>query len=448
MVVDLVISGGKTWYRGEFIECAVAINNGKIVRICKEPLAPQADLKLNVGGALILPGLIDIHSHLRDFELSYKEDFYTGTCAAASGGFTTVFDMPNTKPTTNSPVRLREKIEKICSNSIINVGAYSAPPKNIEEFIELVNMGIAGFKVYLSEYNELNTDHCNYDFYNACSNYNVRVHFHAELRDLIKPSTATGKLNASHHHLARPVEAETKALSYIINLKDTYRFRAHICHISSSDSCLLISKMKNKYLDISAEATPHHLILNSKLTSVLGNIAKVNPPLRTEHDRKILIKYLNNGFIDCIATDHSPHTLEEKLKDYYEAPPGFPNFEVALPVLFTKCLNGELTFSRVIPAMSENPARLIGLKNKGKIEPGFDADLVIVNHKVEYMINPEKFRSKAHYSPFKNMKVRFQVLKTFLNGLLIYDEGVVLAKKGYGKFIKIGAKHDTISKTS
>ncbi len=447
LIADLIISGGKVWYREEFIECVIVIDNGKIIQLCKEPLAPRSDLKLDVDGLLVLPGLIDIHSHLRDFELSYKEDFYTGTCAAASGGFTTVFDMPNTKPITNSPMRLREKIERIHLNAVVNVGLYSAPPKNVKEFVELVSMGVAGFKVYLSEYGELNTDYCNYNFYEACSNYNVRIHFHAELRDFIDTSTTTYELNVLNHHLIRPVKAEIEAINYVINLKDIYKFRAHICHISSSDSCSLISKVKNSRLNISAEVTPHHLILNNNFTSILGNIVKVNPPLRTEYDRKMLVKLLNNGLVDCIVTDHSPHTLEEKLKDYCEAPSGFPNFEVALPVLLSKCLNGELMFSRVISAMSENPAKLINLKNKGKIEPGFDADLVIVNHKGEYVINPEKFKSKAQYSPFKDMKVRFQVSKTILSGFPIYDEGEILVGKGYGKFIEVSDKNDSFSKT-
>jgi len=447
-IADLVIFGGKVWYRGEFTECAIVIDNGKIVKLCKEPLAPHSDLKLNVNGLLILPGLIDIHSHLRDFELSYKEDFYTGTCAAASGGFTTVFDMPNTKPTTNSPMRLREKIERIRSESVVNVGLYSAPPKSVKELVELVNMGVAGFKVYLSEYGELNTDYCDYNFYNACSNYNARIHFHAELRDLIEISTTTYELNVSNHHLIRPVKAEIEAINYIVNLKSIYKFKAHICHISSSDSFIIISKLKSRALNVSVEVTPHHLILNNSFTSTLGNIAKVNPPLRTEYDRKMLIRLLNDGLVDCIVTDHSPHTLEEKLKNYCEAPSGFPNFEVTLPILLSRCLNGEFMFSHVISAMSENPAKLINLKNKGKIEPGFDADLVIVNHKHEYVINPEKFKSKARYSPFKGMKVKFQVFKTILGGFPIYDEGEILAGKGYGKFIEVGVKNDDFSKTS
>ncbi|MEM2511199.1 MAG: dihydroorotase family protein [Candidatus Methanomethylicia archaeon] len=447
MIADLVISGGKVWHAGEFVECAIVIDNGKIVKLCKEPLAPRSDLRLNVNGLLILPGLIDIHSHLRDFKLSYKEDFYTGTCAAASGGFTTVFDMPNTEPVTNSPIRLREKIEKIHLNAIVNVGLYSAPPKNIEEFIESVNMGIAGFKVYLSEYGELNTDHCNYNFYNACNNYNIRVHFHAELRDFININTTTCELNVLNHHLIRPTKAEIEAINYVFNLKSIYKFKAHICHISSSDSCFLISKVKYNHLNISVEVTPHHLILNNNFTSTWGNIAKVNPPLRTEYDRKMLVKLLNEGLVDCIVTDHSPHALEEKSKDYCEAPSGFPNFEVALPVLLSRCLNDELIFSHVISAMSENPAKLLNLKNKGKIEPGFDADLVIVNHKGEYTIDPEKFKSKARYSPFKNMKVKFKVFKTILGGLLIYDEDEILVKKGCGKFVKIGVKNDSFSKT-
>jgi len=447
LIADLVIFGGKVWYKGEFIDCAIVIDNGKIVRLCKEPLAPHSDLKLNVNGLLILPGLIDIHSHLRDFELSYKEDFYTGTCAAASGGFTTVFDMPNTKPITNSPIRLREKIERIRSEAVVNVGLYSAPPKSVREFVELVDMGIVGFKVYLSEYGELNTDYCNYNFYDACSNYNTRIHFHAELRDLIRINTATYELNPSNHHLIRPVKAEIEAINYVVNLKNTYKFKAHICHISSGDSCTLIGKLKSKHLNISVEVTPHHLTLNNNLTSILGNIAKVNPPLRTEYDRKTLVKFLNDGLIDCIVTDHSPHALEEKLKNYCEAPSGFPNFEVTLPILLSKCLDGELMLSRVISAMSENPAKLINLKNKGKIEPGFDADLVVVNHRYEYVINPEKFKSKAHYSPFKNMKVKFQVSKTILGGFPIYDEGEILVKKGYGKFIEVGVKNDNFPKT-
>lgn len=419
----------------ENIECAIGIEYGKITSFKK--VAPDGEEILDLKGAVILPGLIDGHVHLRDPGLTYKEDFHTGTAAAACGGFTTVLDMPNTKPPTNTPRAFQEKLKIADKKSLVDFGLH-AGVDDLSQIKEMANFKPASFKIFMDLVDKEFLTKI-FQEISKIEGHKPLISLHCEDKSIVNECTAKerekGNLNPEIYANARPARAETVAVSNAILMALKFGLSIHICHISTKKSIELIdnakieliNNAKNGVFKVTSEITPHHLFLDSSYLKKFGTLAKTNPPLR---DCKNKIGINDISKIDIIGSDHAPHTLEEKEMDVWDAPPGIPNLEVTLPLLLTQINEKNMSFKHIKRLLCENPAKIFGIKSKGVIREGMDADFVVVDMKREGIINPDNFKSKAKYSPFEGFKVKGMPIMTMVRGKVVMEEGEVFENKG------------------
>jgi dihydroorotase len=441
--VDTVLHNTKICIHGNLVEAGIAIDEGKIVKIAKDINLPPASTKINLKGYITLPGLIDPHVHLRDQQLAYKEDFFTGTSAAASGGVTLVVDMPNNKPVTMDSFSLKERMKLAEKQVLINVAFNSAFPKRLEEIAEVAKAGAVGFKVYLSSRIggiDVDDDEVLVAAFREAAEKGVPVAVHAEDRKIIeeqKREMETAKRNDTEAYVkAHPPEAEVQSIQRIIQLVKKSGVQVHFCHISSALGLNAVLMAKKAGLPVTCEVTPHNLFLSSEQYRRSGIFALTDPPLRTQEDVSALWSALKRGFIDVIASDHAPHAFEEKNVDsVWEAKPGVPGLETTLSLLLTRVNEGRLSLVELVRLTAEEPAKIFHLSERGCLEEGNWADLVVVDMKREYEIDSSCFLSKAKYSPFDGMRVKGKAVKTFVNGRLVMDEGLIVAEAGVGEVV-------------
>jgi len=441
LVVDLILKGAKVYIDGKIIEAGIAIDEGRIVKVAKEPSLPCTSERINLGGMLILPGAIDVHAHLRNQELSYKEDFYSGTCAAASGGVTLLLDMPNNKPVTMSSEALKERMKIASRKIIVNVAFYSAFPEDISEIRRIIRVGAKAFKVFLS-HKVGGIDPSDEDImisaFREVAGANVPIAVHAEDGSILhKRFGEIGDRGSFDAYLeVHSTETEVRGIVRAIRLARRSNARIHICHVSTSEGLRIITNEKFHGLPISCEATPHHLLLSEKDLRRIGNIALVNPPLRPLSNVLYLRWALENGLIDIVASDHAPHAFKEKdASSVWDVSAGISGVETMLPLMLTMVNKGQISLSTLVKVLSENPSRIFGFRDRGRIKEGFYADLVVVDLKREWTIDSTEFYSKAKFSPFDGWRVKGKPMKTFVNGVLVADEGEIVAKPGSGKIV-------------
>jgi dihydroorotase len=443
LIVDLVLNNTKAYTNKTIMDCSISIDEGKIFKIGKEANMPKAEAKINVGNLLVLPGLIDVHVHLRDEGKAYKEDFYTGTAAAAAGGITTILDMPNNDPVTMSAETLRNRMKIAQRKVLVNVGFYSEFPRNLEEIEEIVREGAVAFKLYMTEkVGGLNID----DNHNLLEAFKlvrskVPVAVHAEDKTILEETKNELKRNNCNDVeaflKAHSESVEVKAVERLLNIAEQANTHIHFCHISTEKGLKAIIHGKKLGLPISCEATPHHLFLSTDDLRRIGTLALTMPPFREEHHAKALWAGIKSGWIDILASDHAPHTLEEKKAEVvWDVKVGIPALETTLPLLLTSMNKGTLTIADVVRLMAEKPAEIFNLKNRGNLKKGNKADLVVVDLKRKGKIDTSKFHSKAKYSPFDGWRVKGKPVKTFVGGRLIMEEGEIIAVAGSGEIIK------------
>jgi dihydroorotase len=438
--VDLVLNGAKVFIRGSIVEAGIAIDKGKIVKIAKDTNLPPASTKINLKGNIVLPGLIDLHVHLRDQQLAYKEDFFTGTAAAAAGGVTLVVDMPNNKPVTLDSFSLKERIKLAEKQVLTNVAFNSAFPKRLEEITEVVKVGAVGFKVYLSNRVggiDVDDDELLFAAFREAAANGVPVAVHAEdrkmLEDRRREMEMAGLNDTEAYVKAHPPEAEAQSIQRIIRLAKISGVHVHFCHLSSALGLNAVLMAKKAGLHVTCEVTPHNLLLSSEQYRRSGFFALTDPPLRTQDDVSALWSAVKRGFIDVIASDHAPHAFEEKnVCSVWEAKPGVPGLETTLSLLLTQVNDGRLSLAELVRRTAEEPAKIFHLSERGFLEEGNWADLVVVDMKREHVIDSSDFLSKAKYSPFDGMHVEGKPVKTFVNGKLVMDEGKIVAEAGAG----------------
>ena len=443
MPVDLVLSNARIYTHRGIVEAGLAINNGRIFRIAKETNLPRASTKLDLQGCIVIPGLIDMHVHLRDQQLAYKEDFFTGTSAAAAGGVTLAVDMPNNKPVTMSLKSLRERMKLAEKRIIVNVAFYSAFPANLGEMPSIVEEVAVGFKLFLSQRIgglDIEDNGVLLRAFNKVGETNTLVAVHAEDKEILenikKKMKQAGRNDMNAHLEVHPPNAEMKAIQRISQLVKESKIRAHFCHVSSAAGLNAFLTAKKMGLSVTCEVTPHHLFLSHEQLKRCQTIALVHPPLRTSKDIKALWNALTRGLIDTIASDHAPHTIEEKeAKSIWEIKPGIPGLETTLPLLLTHVNEGKLALSNLVKMTSEKPAEILNLKDRGSLDQGYLADFVVVDIHRKHKIDSSRFLSKAKYSPFDGWKVRGKPIKTFVNGQLVIDEGEIVAKPGAGQIV-------------
>ncbi|MEM1514797.1 MAG: dihydroorotase family protein [Candidatus Bathyarchaeia archaeon] len=440
--MDLILKESRIYIDGKLIGAGIAIDDGRIIRVAKDINLPSASERIDLNGMLVLPGIIDVHVHLRDQGLLYKEDFYSGTCAAANGGVTLVIDMPNNRPVTMSLEALRERMKIASKNIVVNVAFYSALPTNISEIERMIHAGIKAFKVFLSHKVggiDPGDEHGMISAFREVAGVDVPVAVHAEDHFVLHNRfREIGNRDDIEAYLeVHSIEAEVMGIMRAIRLMRESSVRMHICHVSTSEGLRKIVNERSRGLQISCEVTPHHLLLSEKDFRRIGNIALTNPPLRPLSEVLYLQWALENGLIDVVASDHAPHALKEKeASSVWEASAGIPGIETMLPLILTMVNKGQISLATLVKVLSENPSRIFGLNGRGKIAEGFYADLVVVNMKKEWTIDSTEFYSKAKFSPFDGLRVKGKPVKTFVNGMLVMDEGEIVAKPGSGKIVR------------
>ncbi len=390
----------------------------------------------DAGGALLLPGLIDVHCHLRDPGFTSKEDFLTGTTAALAGGVTTIFDMPNTLPATTTMQALAQKAAEASAKAVCDYGlVFGAAPGNGAEAMAAAPQ-VAAKKIFIG--GTTSADALAPDAVAGHFNYPKPVMVHAEDAAVIaecesryRESLGSSTTAAMHNNI-RPPEAAVKAVELAISLAEKARCQLHVCHASTASELELISAAKARGINVSCEVTPHHLFLDESACDLFGNFAKVNPPLRSKADCAALWQGIAAGTVDIIASDHAPHLASEKHADYWQAPSGVPGLETTLPLLLDAVSAGRLPIGKVVELCCLNPAKKFGLRHKGRVEKGFDADFVLVDLDGTTVIDDSSLQTKCGWSPFDGRRLQGAIKAVFLRGRLVKEGELIVAKPGTG----------------
>ncbi len=452
---SLIIRNARIVTSEGLIESDISINDGKISAI-GDSSGQQAPRSIDASGMLVLPGLIDPHVHFRDPGLTQKEDFLSGTRGAAAGGVTTVFDMPTTQPVVTSPLQLKEKARIIEPKAVVDFGLIAAAGmENLPAIESLAEAGAIAFKTYMvSPPKERKKEYEGSFVTNSGQLYKVMeqiaktglVHcVHAESDSTISCLTeellARGRKDPMAHFDSRPNFTEAEAVYDAILLSEFIGTKLHIVHVSTGEATGLLREAKLRSSNVTAETCPHYLCFTKELLRTKGPFAKYNPPSRTLKDTKELFDALNDGTLDMMATDHSPHTKEEKemgREDIFRAPPGTPGVETRLPILLRMAHDGLLRLEDIPKITSESVARRFGIfPRKGSIDVGSDADLAIVDYGSEWTIKAADLQTKAWETVlFDGMRVVGRLKYTILRGDIVFEDGSGFGKPGLGKMVQ------------
>ncbi|MDD5318004.1 MAG: dihydroorotase family protein [Candidatus ainarchaeum sp.] len=422
----LALLNGKVFVGGAVREANVFTKGGKIARIARSSRL-SGEKAVDCTGLLVLPGVVDSHVHFREPGQSHKEDWATGSMAAAAGGVTTVIDMPNNNPPATTAKRLAEKAGIAGKRSVVDFRLhFGAVPGNRAEIAKA--RGIASVKVFMGSSTGgllLRRDEDVLEAFKAAKRKGVPATVHAEDDQIVSEATRVAKESKwndpSAHLLARPVSAAVLALWRAVLASAKAGSRLHILHVSSEAELLELSEARALGSLATCEVTPHHLFLDASRVRLLGSFAKVNPPIRSDRDRTALLRALESGFIDTVASDHAPHTREEKRAPILDAPSGVPGVQTLLPLLLNECSKGSLSLARAVEAASSKPARIFSLGRKGRIAEGMDADLAVVDLRRERTIRDEDMLYKCGWTPFHGMAVKGTVEKTVSRGKLVFE---------------------------
>jgi dihydroorotase len=403
----------------------LGLEDGRIARVADpgEALDPGAfDRVVDATGLTVLPGAIDVHVHFRTPGGEHKEDWDTGSRAALAGGVTTVLDMPNTDPPTTSAGALDAKRDLVGERARVNYGFFlGATAENAEAVARVEN--VAGLKIYMgsSTGGLLVADPDRLERIFAA--YPGRIAVHAEDEQIIRAGslahhTAT---DATVHARIRNVTSARRATERAISLARRHGRGVHICHLSTREEMELVRAAADPR--ITCEVAPHHLVLTEDALAEMGNLAKMNPPLRTRNDNEALWAALAAGDVACVASDHAPHTLAEKAASYWEAPAGVPGVQHLLPILLDAAHWGRLSLERVAEVTAAGPARLFGIRGKGRIAEGMDADLTLCALGIARKVERADVLSKCGWTPYEGMTLHGWPVATLLGGEVVYDRG-------------------------
>lgn len=423
MADTLLIRNAKVVSPRSVEDADVYVAHGRIQRVggCGDV---EAEEVIEARGLWLLPGVLDAHVHFRSPGMEWKEDFRSGSLAAVAGGVTSIIDMPNTDPPTVSAERLAGKRRIAAERSLANYGFYiGANGRNLEALNRATN--VAGIKVYMgSSTGSLLVDQPD-PLERIFANGTARIGVHAEDEEGVRRNRAAyDPAEGVHaHEKIRSPEVALAATKRAVSLASTHGRRLHILHVSTREEVAFLSGAK-KRTPVAVEVCPQHFLLHSPdVYDRLGTFAQMNPPLRGRHHTDALWQGLKAGVIDYIASDHAPHTAEEKRQPYGKAPSGLPGVETILPLMLDRVAHGACTVQEVVRWMCERPAELFGVRGKGKILPGMDADLVLVDMKKKKRIENGSLHTRVNWSPFHGWETRGWPVITLVNGHAVYREG-------------------------
>ncbi|MBT5641560.1 dihydroorotase family protein [Candidatus Bathyarchaeota archaeon] len=443
---DLIFTNASILTENGIIKGSLAVKDGKITAV-GQVSGQGAKRTVNVGGKLIAPGLVDLHVHFREPGFTQKEDFLTGTRAAAAGGVTTVVDEPNNSPVTNSHETIEGKrwiIEgKAYVDYMLQMAVYA---DGLDEIKKAREAGIIAFPVF-DELGDRPTGMENtgvlYEALKRIKEVDGLALLNCRESDLVN-KTMNGLKESGRNTLADymdhfPHVAESLGGAKRILLAHDAGVRAHFREVSTTETVQMIKLMKGYMGKITAEVRPDHLFLNYDNTKNLGPYAQQWTPLRTKADSDALWEALNDGTVNVIASDHATHAEEEKKRgadNIWKSPPGLPAIESMLSLLLTAVNEGRLGLERLFECASTNPAKVIGLyPRKGTIKVGSDADLVVIDREKESVIRGENAKTKTQWTPYEGWEVKGVPVATYVRGIETYVDGEIVGEPGQGRFL-------------
>jgi len=421
----------------------VLISGEKISEIGEDILAPDASV-IDAHGKILVPGLVDVHVHFREPGQEYKEDLRTGSLAAAVGGFTTVIAEPNTIPPIDTPTRLRNLLNMAKNKSIINFYSKAAITKGLKgnRLTDMVKLKEAGARAMSDDGNPVPSDRLMLNALIQGEKCRVLLSPHDEesalyREKIFRKQEKHGKRSVSHQMPysstgAGPYTSEAGFIKRDIELAERTGANLHISHVSLAQSVEIIADAKKRGVRVTAEATPHHLLLTEKMAKEIGPNAKVNPPLRSKDDMMAIREGLSNGTIDMIASDHAPHSTEEKNRHWEQAPFGVIGLETTLGLILTFLVRpGILTLKQAIEKMTIRPAKIFGLDvlGVGKLKPGVKADLTLIDVDKRWKVDANSFYSKGRNCPFNGWELHGKAILTIVAGRIVAKDGMIESEK-------------------
>ena len=444
--VDLVIRGAQVVSPERIAPASVAIAGERIVAVGHDDLMPPARATLDAAGLHLLPGAIDSHVHFRDPGYPHKETWKTGSAAAACGGVTTVFEMPNTNPPTGTLEALRLK-QKAAEASYVDFGIHGLLGDDTVGHLEqLLEAGVTSFKAFVGNtFGNLPapSDGALLEGFETLAPLGVRTVVHAENSSIMARREAAlkaaGRTDALAHLDARPAVAEIEAIGRVITLAEWTGARLHIAHHSAADSLYLLRAAKARGVDLTVETCPQYVLLHTGHMARLGGILRVNPPIREARHNAPLWEALRDGTIDMIATDHAPHTPEEKTREsIWSCDCGFPGVETQMPLMLTEVNRGRASLMEYVRWSAVAPAKAWGLyPEKGLVAPGALADLVLVDMQRRARLSQGRLHSLSRISPWHGRGVQGVPLHTLVRGRFVMrSERLVEDAAGWGRSVK------------
>lgn len=446
---------------GGLVDASLGIKDGEIAFISSNHWAPSARQRIDVAGKILLPGFIDTHVHFRDPGLTYKEDFLTGTQAAAAGGFTCVVDMPNNKPALITRERFREKRDSVKAKAIIDFALY-AGATNFDEIPGMLEEGAIGVKIFMvadpkSHYPHdpalfSGDDGVIYDTLKLASELGAYCAVHPTNQQIFTHESrkrwAAGTMGPQEFMAAYFGEnfvGDHTSISTLVAMSEAAKARTHILHVRTESSIKMIRRASAEGTPVTLEINPKYMLLGEEDMRRMG-------PLSTPYglpaaQRSTLLSYVRNGMVDVLATDHAPHTKEELdpgWQDAWSIPFGNPQLDHASAVLLSLVNDDVLTLDSLVRVLAENPAKLIGaFPKKGTLRVGSDADIAVVDMGATGVLNDDECYTKVKWSPYSGRTYRGRVVMTIARGEIVMNDGKVAARPGRGRFVtgSAGAKH-------
>jgi dihydroorotase len=431
---DLLICGGSVYLPNEKIEKVdIGIKNSKIQELGN--LSHKSyKLKLDVNNLLVLPGAIDSQVHFREPGLTYKEDIYSGTKGAVLGGITSIFEMPNTKPSTTNQSALEDKLEIAKSSAFCNYSFFVGAAKdNIQDLTNLERIsGCCGVKIFMgsSTGDLLVEDDESLKQILKSVNRRVAVHSEDEYRLRERKEILDQKGVTVHDHPRwRDVETAVNSTKRLLKIATELEKNVHVLHISTKEEIELLKSYKHI---ATCEATPQHLFFCSPdCYDRLGSFVQMNPPIRDEGHREGIWKGIKEKIIDVVGSDHAPHTIDEKKKDYPDTPSGMTGVQTILPIMLNFVNQGKISIHDLVRLLCVNPAKIYKILNKGEIKIGNDADFSVVDINREFLITNDWIVSKSGWTPYDNVKIKGFPVMTIVNGRVVMrDDEIILNSSG------------------
>ena len=423
----LIKNGKIISHDNELVAVDVWIKDGKIHAIGEDFSNETFERVVDAKGQLITPGLVDVHVHFREPGFTYKETVATGSRAAARGGFTTVCAMPNLDPVPDTVEKFKQVQEIIDRDSVVKILQYASITEELRSEVLVDQKGLkeAGAFAFTNDGVGVQTAGIMYEAMKEAAANNMAIVAHTEDESLLFGGVMHKGQRSEELGLPGIMgPTESTQIARDVLLAEETGAHYHVCHVSSKESVRVIRDAKRAGINVTAEVCPHHLILVDTDIPEDHGFWKMNPPLRATEDQQALIEGLLDGTIDCISTDHAPHGHDEKCQSFLDSPFGIVGSEYAFQMIYTHFVKtGVFTLEQVINWMAVKPAQIFNMKDTGRLTIGAPADLAVFDLDTEYVVDDEKFLSKATNTPFVGWKLFGDTMFTFVDGKLVWQQG-------------------------